>query len=750
MWTTIQSVKTDHPEFLEVSRGLLESSSRKIILATTIICVAMLLAVGGVESGSLSINVMLIILSLGLVCAAAYFLLSLWMIGAQLIWLAGLSGVITLALATFKIKEIAFLFALIPLMAVATVGWITGVGFGALVIGLMAVVNTWEGGLFLSGIYFAMVGFAQVLAGFIGWSVVSPLLEMLEWTNFSYHMARDHLEEARDQRLELKQVEEDLILANNELARLANSLKVMTERAEEARRVKEEFVANVSHELRTPLNMIIGYANLIIKSPEAYGKRIPTRLLADIASIQRNSQHLVELVNDVLDLSQVDAGRLALSRQWTSARDIVSSAVLAVQPLFLSKKLTLDTEFPPEDLQIYCDSTRIREVILNLLSNAGRFTETGGVVVKASREGKNLIVSVNDTGPGIPQADQQRIFEPFQQLDPLLHHRTGGSGLGLAISKRFVEMHDGKMWIESEVGRGTNLLFSIPIEPGESAERTVGAARWINPFGDHTYDVRSRPFRAPQPEFIPRFVVVEPEENLGRLLTRYLDQVEFFSVRSMEDALTAIENSTAHALVVNERSSPNGNFAGLPMPFSTPVIQCWIPGREESTRGLGVIQYLIKPIDPDQLISALDEIKTGDMTLLMVDDDTETLQLFARIISISRPSIRVVRALNGREALQLMRERQPDVVLLDLILPELNGFQVLEEKERDSTIKSIPVIIISSTDPAGLPIISNQFSVYRSNGLSVKEFLDCLLTVSEILNSSPQKSRPGPPGNVLG
>ncbi len=537
MWLTIHKVKADHPEFIEETKDLLETSSQKIMIVTTVICGAFLLAIGLVRSGALSMNMVPVIFALTLVFIASFTLVSRRLILAQVVWLLGIMSVITLGLVSFKTIEIAFLYTVIPLMAVTMIGWLAGIGFGLLVIAVVIGVNIIQGGGFLPIHYFWLIGFAQILFGFIGWSIVSPLLTMLEWTSFSYHMARGHLDELRNQRVGFNQIQEDLVLANKELVRLTSSLKVMTERAEEAKRVKEEFVANVSHELRTPLNMIIGYTNLIIKSPEAYGKRIPTRLLADIGSIQRNSQHLVELINDVLDLSQVDAGRLALTRQWTSVSEIISSAVLAVQPLYLSKKLYLSTDLPDDELKIFCDGTRIREVTLNLLSNAGRFTDQGGVVVRARREMGNLLVSVTDTGPGIAPVDQQRIFEPFQQLDRALHHRTGGSGLGLSISRRFVEMHDGKMWLESELGRGTSFHFRVPIEPLVSGSVGVsGASRWVNPYMDRVYEVRNRPFQAPQPEYTPRLVIVEQGESLAHLLTRYMDQVEFTSFPSMKDA----------------------------------------------------------------------------------------------------------------------------------------------------------------------------------------------------------------------
>ncbi|MCP4534139.1 MAG: HAMP domain-containing histidine kinase, partial [Delftia sp.] len=289
--------------------------------------------------------------------------------------------------------------------------------------------------------------------------------------------------------------------------RLSDRLKTMHQVAEEARRAKEEFVANVSHELRTPLNMIIGFSEIITESPQVYGASLPPALLADIGAIQRNSRHLSRLVDDVLDLSQIEAGRMALNKEWASLPDIIGAATLAVRPLFESKGFYLETDIPPDLPPVFCDSTRVRQVLINLLSNAGRFTERGGVRVRIERAENEIVISVSDTGPGIGVEAQQKLFEPFQQLDSSIRRRHDGSGLGLSISKRFVEMHVGKMWIESQVGVGATIYFSLPLETPLPAIPGGGSAlRWFNPY--QPYEKRTRRSKAPAPSFVPRYVLL--------------------------------------------------------------------------------------------------------------------------------------------------------------------------------------------------------------------------------------------------
>jgi signal transduction histidine kinase/CheY-like chemotaxis protein len=574
------------------------------------------------------------------------------------------------------------------------------------------------------------------------------LLTATQWSIFYSEQARQKMEEARSQQVELKQIQADLVQANEELVRLSDRLKAMNLVAEEARRAKEEFVANVSHELRTPLNMIIGFSDMIIQTPQVYGDSLPPALLTDIDTIYTNSRHLSKLVDDVLDLSQVEAGRMALSKEWTALQETMQAAILAVQPLFRSKELYLEMDIAPDLPKVFCDSTRIRQVVLNLLSNAGRFTERGGVRVKAWREKDDVLISVADTGPGIAPEAQERIFEPFQQLDSSIRRRYGGSGLGLSISRRFVEMHGGKMWLESRVGAGTAITFSLPLEtplPGTLVQ-SGDATRWFSPH--HYYEPRTRPSKAPLPNVSPRFVLLEKGKALQRLFTRYMGGVEVVSVPDIEGAVLELSRSPAQALVVNSSTSaetPADREQLAHLPHRTPAVTCWVPGEEETVTRLGVVHYLVKPITREVLLARLQELGGDVKNVLLVDDQPEALQLFARMLASARRGYRVLRAENGQRALNLLRQRRPDVMLLDLIMPGMDGFQVLQEKRQDPTISDIPVLIISSRDPSGEPIVSNMLNVTRGDGLSVRDLLDCIQAVSEILSPAGRRGDPEPP-----
>ena len=275
------------------------------------------------------------------------------------------------------------------------------------------------------------------------WLAIRPLLHSVKWTWSAYEESRKLLEESRDTQVRLHQALEDASMANQQLARLHKLAQDLRQVAENERQIKQQFVANVSHELRTPLNMIIGFCEVILKKPQTYGKRgLPPVLLADLEVVLRNSQHLSELIDDVLDLSQIDAGKMALYKERSDLNEIIDAAVVAIRPLFESKGLYLKTVIDEDLPQVYCDRTRIREVILNLLSNAGRFTTQGGVTIQQNHDTNTVTVVVTDTGAGITPEVRDRLFKPFEQADGTIYQRFGGTGLGLAISKNFVELHD--------------------------------------------------------------------------------------------------------------------------------------------------------------------------------------------------------------------------------------------------------------------------------------------------------------------
>jgi CheY-like chemotaxis protein len=481
------------------------------------------------------------------------------------------------------------------------------------------------------------------------------------------------------------------------------------------------------------LNMIVGSSEMITQAPHVYGGQLPDKLLADINIICTNGQHLASLINDVLDLSQIDASRMALAREWTAVAEIVEAALLAVRPLFESKGLFLEKDVPEGLPLLFCDRTRIRQVILNLLSNAGRFTEQGGTRVRVQQQEAGLVVSVSDTGPGIAPEHEERIFKPFTQADGSIRRRYGGSGLGLAISKQFVELHGGKMWLETTPGAGTTFHFSLPLQPpAPPAQRDF--VRWVNPYQEH--EPRTQRSKAPEPRLTPRFVVLEAGNTVQRLLHRYRDGVEVVGVRNLTEAFTEVSRVPAQALIVNDlafRHMPATADSMASLPYGTPVIMCWLPDNTEAAQELGLMDYLVKPFSRERLLSALDALERLVRTVLVVDDEPDVLQLLARMLASANRGYHVLRASTGQRALTLLRQRRPDVMLLDLVMPGMDGYAVLEAKSQELEIKPIPVIAITAQDLSRGPLSASVLSVSRSGGLYPRDVLNTIEALSAIL-----------------
>ncbi|HEY7243903.1 MAG TPA: GAF domain-containing protein [Xanthobacteraceae bacterium] len=244
-----------------------------------------------------------------------------------------------------------------------------------------------------------------------------------------------------------------------ETVRLFEEIQEKSRQLAEASRHKSQFLANMSHELRTPLNAILGYTELLID--QVYGE-MPRKIQEVLQRIDGNGRHLLGLVNDVLDLSKIEAGQLTLELDDYSLKNVVHTVFNAVEPLAKEKHIGFNAEIPPDLPPGYGDERRLTQVVLNLVGNAIKFTDAGEVVIKAAKVNGSFKVTVRDTGPGISEADRARLFQEFQQADDAITRKKGGTGLGLAISKRIIELHGGKIWLESTPGHGSTFSFTLP------------------------------------------------------------------------------------------------------------------------------------------------------------------------------------------------------------------------------------------------------------------------------------------------
>jgi signal transduction histidine kinase/CheY-like chemotaxis protein len=548
--------------------------------------------------------------------------------------------------------------------------------------------------------------------------------------------ASNLLDQVRNDKAALSQTLETWTHAGRQLALANERIGMLRAVAEEAQKTKAAFVAKVSHEFRTPLNMIIGLVSLMVDTPDIYAEDLPPELIDDLKIVHRNCEHLASMVNDVLDLSQAEAGRLVLHRDHVDLAAIIQEAVGVVQPLLEKKNLSLALEIAPRLPNVYCDQVRIRQVILNLVSNAARFTDHGWISVGAEASDDHVRIRVADTGPGISPHDLERIFEPFCQgtVQPLWQDRSG-SGLGLSISRQFVELHGGRIWLESELGVGTQFFFTLPV--ASPVEHTAGAGRWIKEdwrWVETTF--RTERVGLAGHSSKPRVVVCDTTGDLYPALAHLAEDVELVSGVDVSRTVETLRECPANVVIVNT-AGPSGLLPAVERVRSeirdTPIIGCSMPARLERALAAGAIDYLIKPIARADLQRALRSTAEPIRHVLVVDDDEDFLRLVVRMLAVCDPSLTVSTAACGEEALRILRDARVDLVLLDIMMGDLSGWEILEWKQRDKRLGDIPVIFVSAQDPAEQPATSSLLVAAMGEGFSATKLLRCALGLSKLL-----------------
>ena len=495
-------------------------------------------------------------------------------------------------------------------------------------------------------------------------------------------------QEVLKRREELRRLNDSLRNAYTLLERTNHELAAARDEAEEARRLKAQFAATISHELRTPLNLILGFAEVMYTAPECYeGAHFSTELRGDIGEIYRNTRHLLELVDDVLELSRIDQVRLAFTPEPTDVGALLREAAGAVAGLFRNRPVSLIIDLPEKLPACVADRARVRQVAINLLANAARFTDQGQVRLAArhSEATGEVIVTVADTGPGIPKEEQQRIFDPFYQVSNPIYRSRGGSGLGLAICKTFVQMHGGRIWVESEPGQGSAFHFSLPVR---GAPPAVGG--------------RAAPIPGAQDPFGHSVVLVGASEGLARQFRRGLPGLTVHLAHDAHELQEALEQWHPKAVVACAPDEGTDRIGQMLAQIGTPGLPV-IQVRQRPQRALsqfaGVRAILQKPVGAEQLLSAIDNLGSV-RSLLVVDDDPGVPRLIRRALLRAGRGIRVIAALNGEQALALLSQEAPDALVLDLAMPHMDGLTLLEALGQHG-LAQVPVIVLTAMDLPG-------------------------------------------------
>jgi signal transduction histidine kinase/CheY-like chemotaxis protein len=475
-------------------------------------------------------------------------------------------------------------------------------------------------------------------------------------------------------------------------ARLLEELRVANIRLQEADKHKSTFLANMSHELRTPLNAILGFSELLIDSSNGqYPVETRTRFLEQINS---SGKHLLGLINDILDLSKVEAGQMDLRLQAVPLAEVVDDVVRTVEPLAAQKQIRIQIETEGAG-DIEADAGKLKQMVLNLTSNAIKFTPDGGVVtIKAERLADHIELSVSDTGIGIAEQDRSRIFEAFQQVDSGVDRRQAGTGLGLALTRRFARLHGGDVQVQSEFAKGSTFTISLPLR----AEQQPVAKPVARATGDTKDQHR------------PLILVVEDNSAAIELMTRNLERGGFRTAvaRSGIEAIAAARRLHPLAITLDILLPELDGWEVLtrlkhdPTTSSIPVVVVSVVDNPELGMALGALDYFVKPIDGAAFLKSLSRFNfrraTGrdEFRVLVVDDELANREMLAEILEPA--GFTVISAAGGQEAIDMASHSLPDLVLLDLLMPEVTGFDVVEALRANDTTHDTPIMVLTAKD----------------------------------------------------
>jgi signal transduction histidine kinase/DNA-binding response OmpR family regulator len=494
-------------------------------------------------------------------------------------------------------------------------------------------------------------------------------------------------------------------------ARLLEQITQANEQLRELDKLKSQFLANMSHELRTPLNSIIGFSRVILKGIDG---PLTDLQVQDLNTIYSSGQHLLGLINNILDLSKIEAGKMEIQPDYINLYDTLETVIAAGRGLLKDRPIEFIEEIPANLPRVYADPVRVRQVLLNLISNAAKFTHEGHIILRAaahpynpsSGEPSHVQIDVIDTGIGISQEDMGRLFEPFSQVDGSTTRQAGGTGLGLTISKEFVEMHGGRIWVQSEPGHGSTFSFTIPLTPpGVRAADVV--------------------LSASEESGRPLVLCVDDEPGVLDLYARYLEK-EGYAVVGLNNANDLVERARGvrPAAIVLDVNLPGKTgwdaLSDLKQDAETrgiPVVIASIEDDREHGQRIGANEYLVKPIMGEDLVGALARVTySGAASLrdvVIIDSDLAYAAALGEALNSAYGcSVRMCRT--GIDGLEAILSQRPDAVVMELDLPDMDGYGLLVSMRSQDTLHDIPVIILTARElPAQqLDLLGRQATFY--------------------------------------
>ncbi|NQV30629.1 MAG: PAS domain S-box protein, partial [Candidatus Marinimicrobia bacterium] len=496
--------------------------------------------------------------------------------------------------------------------------------------------------------------------------------------------------------------------------RAEEALRLAKAVAEAANQTKSEFLTNMSHELRTPLNSVIGFSNIILRNAET---RLEPKEITYLERIQANGKHLLELINDILDLSKVEAGGMNLEIVSLNVGDLARELLGQVESQVSEKPVTLENNIPPKLAEIQTDPGKLKQILLNLLSNAIKFTAEGSVTVKISSHPETLrptSIQVIDSGIGIPEDRIEHIFDEFEQVDSSTQRKYGGTGLGLSISRALCDLMGYTLSVTSELSKGSTFTISIPTE--DLSIREEDQIR---------KDTRSGQRKSGAPsanKFIgKRILVVDDDHDSLTLISHYLKDTgcELELVDSAPKAIASLRKEKPDLITLDLRM-PNQSGSSLletlqndPEFAGIPVVVVSVVAREYRGKLHGASDFVQKPVNQHDLIWAIRRnIDTAPCCVLLVEDDPDMREVIAAYLADFQIELRT--AGNGQEAFEIMVNFTPNIILLDLRMPEMNGFKFISKLKAEGLDETSQIVIIT-----GKPISPHEEVLIKNENIVV-------------------------------
>ena len=476
----------------------------------------------------------------------------------------------------------------------------------------------------------------------------------------------------------LQSLADQVAIAIDNAASYSRSQELIKE-LQEVDQLKSQFLANMSHELRTPLNSIIGFSRVILKGIDGPVTEMQHQ---DLTAIYNSGQHLLGLINDILDLARIEAGKMELNFEEVKLSEMVNSVLSTAKGLVKEKPIHLVAKIPADMPTVRGDTMRVRQVLINLLSNASKFTDEGTITVEALvQKGPNgkpeALINVIDTGPGISQEGQEKLFKAFSQVDGSATRKSGGSGLGLSICANLVQLHGGRISVHSAEGKGSTFWFTLPLfhQPVEEipADKKVILAIDDDPQVTSLYE---RYLNSQGYHVVP---LTDPSQAKAKIL-----ELKPYAV-TLDIMMPNIDGWT---VLTSLKTDPETRHY--------PVVICSIMEQTDKGFNLGASDYLVKPILEEEIVNAINKLnKDGSIREVMViDDDPNDLRLIEKILK-NHGQYKTILVEGGRKGWEALSINPPDAIILDIFMPEMDGFTILEKLRENPALREIPVLVVS-------------------------------------------------------